>query len=76
MLNTATEHGGVAVPDSNVSSIPKPPTDWQILNALDLPRELHPIQNTYWEAKREFEKLQDATALVVRNWLDRNPQDD
>lgn len=47
-----------------------------MLQALDLPAELHGIQNAYWERLREWRRLEQAYAVVVSDMLDqRKPEE-
>lgn len=45
--------------------------DWELFSALDLPPELHPLQNAYWEAEREWKALRNAYGQVLADMLKR-----
>ena len=45
-----------------------------LLDALDLPSELHAVQNAYWEARREWSRLDEAYRLVITDILERVDQ--
>jgi hypothetical protein len=42
----------------------------KILDALDLPDYLQPLQNAYWEKRREFRKLEEACLTMVEACLE------
>jgi helix-turn-helix protein len=42
-----------------------------LMDALDLPPELHGLQDAFWEAKRENAKLAEAYYLVLEDMLER-----
>lgn len=46
--------------------------DPKMIDALDLPHELHDVQNAYWEAQREWNLLQDAYERVMADMLSRS----
>jgi hypothetical protein len=41
------------------------------MDALDLPPELHDLQDAFWEAKRENAKLAEAYYLVLEDMIER-----
>jgi hypothetical protein len=44
--------------------------DRALLDALDFPPELIPLQNAYWEKRREFRRMEEAYLVCVRFVLD------
>lgn len=45
-----------------------------LFDALDLPRELHQLQNAYWDAEREWRTLDGAYQTVLKDMLARDEQ--
>jgi hypothetical protein len=44
-----------------------------VMEALDLPHSLQAVQNAYWMAQHEWEKLDEAYRIVVSDMLKRLP---
>lgn len=42
-----------------------------LFDALDLPEHVQHMQTLYWEAKREWQKLDAAYHVVLRDMLER-----
>ena len=43
----------------------------QVMKALDMPEDLRAVQDSYWQAQREWEELDEAYRIVVSDMLKR-----
>ena len=43
----------------------------QVMEALDMPEDLRAVQDSYWQAQREWEELDEAYRIVVSDMLKR-----